>query len=670
MYAMKIIYHFILYCLLLLPVIATAQARQAVSLNGPWTFAIDPVKVGEADQWYAAGFASEGFDKVIVPHSFSVDPRYFFYTGTAWYFKKFTAPAVQPGKRVFLRFDAVFYKASVWLNGQLIGNHEGGYTPFEWDVTDQLAAHNTLALQVDNSWDTTTIPGARTPDTAFRPNATQMYAWINYGGITRPVQLITRPAVFVQNLKVVADPDLKKGTAHIQVTAFLRNQSAAAGSSSVTVNIYKEGKKQTIRFAPVTAAVLPGQGQRVWLQGTLPATEVQLWGLDDPQLYEVEVIAGSDTLRRSFGIRKVEVQGTKIVLNGSPVHLGGCNRPLDYPGYGSLDPDTIMIRDLELIKNGGMEFSRISHYPVSEALLNWADAHGLLLIAEAGNWQMTDRQMASSLIRSKYEAQATEMIERDWNHPCIVAYSLGNEFQSQTPEGKAWVKDMGAFVRQLDSSRLITFASYNVWRDYVKKPEDEASQYVDFISANIYGNHLKCLQHIHEIYPDKPVFISEFGMRITETKKEPDVIAYFQKALEAFRQCDYLAGASVWTFNDYMSRYPGSDANGYRAWGLVTPQRTLRSVYTAWQEEFSPAVLSLVKRGNSQATFRITARNDFPSYTLRHYQLRCEGKDIAVKTLQPGEATEVAVPLSAAADQKINVALIKPGGFPILQKIY
>jgi beta-glucuronidase len=403
----------------------------------------------------------------------------------------------------------------------------------------------------------------------------------------------------------------------------------------------------------------------------LPAAEVKLWGQDDPQLYEAEVIAGADTTRKRFGIRKLEIQGTKILLNGEPIHMGGCNRPLDYPGYGSLDPDSILNKDLSLMKSGGMELSRISHYPVSESLLNWADAHGLLIIAESGNWQMTDRQMASPLMRAKYESQTKEMIERDWNHPCIIAYSLGNEFQSQTPEGKAWVKDMSAFVKTLDNTRFITFASFNVWRDYVKKREDEASQYVDFISANVYGNHLKCLQHIHGIYPDKPVYISEFGMRLTENKKEADVIAYFQKAMEAFRQCDYLVGASVWTFNDYMSRYPGTDANGYRAWGLVTPQRALRSVYTMWQEEFAPATIALVKRDNGQATFRVMARVDFPSYTLRNYQLRCEGKSIALRTLRPGEAAEVTVPLlSNDNNRKITISLVKPGGYTILNKTY
>jgi beta-glucuronidase len=661
---MKIIYTILF---LITPLLSVAQTSPTVSLNGPWAFALDPVKVGERDRWFAADFASAGFDKVQVPHSFSVDKRYFFYTGTAWYFKTFQMPVVPKGYRAFLHFDAVFYKTAIWLNGQKAGVHEGGYTPFEIEVTNYLNKKNVLAMWVDNSWDTTTIPGAKTTDTTLRSNATQMFAWMNYGGITRPVQLIIRPEVFIQNVKITAEPDLQKGHARISVLTLVKNLPAVTSEQPVTVNIYFEGKKINTRFKPATINRKPDQVARLLLEGVLPAAEVKRWSQDEPNLYTAEVITGTDTMRKHFGIRKLEVKGTQILLNGEPIRMGGCNRPLDYPGYGSLDPDSLLEKDLALIKSGSMELSRISHYPVSESLMHWADKHGLLIIAEAGNWQMTPRQMADPLMRAKFQSQMKEMVERDWNHPSLIAYSLGNEFQSQTPEGKAWVKDMRAFVRTMDTTRLVTFASFNVWRDYVKRPEDEASQYVDFICANIYGNHAGCLQHIHEVYPDKPVYISEFGIRLTESKKEEDRMAYFKKAMQDFRQCSYLAGVSVWTFNDYMSRYPGTDADGYRAWGLVTPQRTLRKTYTLWQEEFSPAVIELVKTENGKAVLQVTARNDFPSYTLRNYQLRLGDQSITLNVLRPGESQSIAIPLPGTGS--LQVALVKPGGFVILTKI-
>lgn len=644
----------ITYLLIIWLLPAFAQAQQ--SLNGPWNFALDPQETGEHFQWYAPGFPSAGFDKVQVPHSFTVDKRYFFYTGTAWYFKTFNAPVQRQGYRTFLRFEAVFYKTKIWLNGQQAGEHEGGYTPFEIDVTQLLKEKNTLALSVNNAWDSTTIPGSKTSDDKGAVNAREVYAWMNYGGITRPVQLITRPAVFIENMQVTAEPDLKKGNARIRIAAFIRNSSSQAVQPGITARIGERAP-----FKAAAPSVAPGSTAPVILESVLPASAVKLWSQDAPHLYEATVIAGTDTLRKTFGIRKLEVKGTQLLLNGEPIRMGGCNRPLDYPGQGSLDPDEVLEQDLALIKGGSMELSRLSHYPVSEKLLNWADKHGMLIIAEAGNWQMTPRQMADPVMRKKYQQQLKEMIENDWNHPSVIAYSLGNEFQSQTPEGQAWVKDMMAYVKSIDKSRLVTFVSFNVWRDYVQKPEDEASQYVDFISANVYGNHLKNLQHIHKVYPDKPVYIAEFGIRLTENRKEEDRLTYFKKAMEDFRQCDFLVGASVWTFNDYLSRYPGTDPDGYRAWGLITPQRELRATYKLWQEEFAPAMLEMT----GTADIKITARRDFPSYTLRNYQLRYNGKVYPLKTLRPGESQVISLP-----SVKGPVELVKPGGYVVLSKSF
>jgi beta-glucuronidase len=648
---------YILLLLLFGPVAAMAQGTSKWPLDGTWTFALDPLNSGVHNKWYAADFVTAGFDKVQVPHSFSVDRRYFFYTGTAWYFKKFDAPVVPKGYRTFLQFDAVFYKTGIWLNGQVAGQHEGGYTPFEIEVTHLLKEKNTLTVQVNNAWDTTTIPGAKASDAKESPAMAQLYAWMNYGGITRPVKVVTRPAAFIQNIKVLAEPDLKKGNARIRITTFLKDFQ----SPEVKVNIYQQGQQNNIRFKQLSANT-----SQVVLEAVLPAAKY--WGPDAPHLYEAEVIAGADTMRKTFGIRRLEVKGTQLLLNGEPIRMGGCNRPLDYPGYGSRDPVAILDKDLALIKSGSMELSRISHYPVSESMLDWADKHGMLIIGEAGNWQMTPRQMADPAMRAKYESQLTEMVTRDWNHPSVIAYSLGNEFPSETPEGIDWVKDMGAFVKSLDASRLITFASFNVWRDYVKKPEDEASQYVDFISTNIYGNEqLPHLQHIHEVYPDKPVYISEFGMRLPQQGKEEDRISYFRRAMDIFRRCDYLIGASVWTFNDYMSRYPGTDPDGYRAWGLVSPDRTLRPVYAVMQEEFSPAVIERVKVSDGKATVKITARIDFPAYTLRNYQLRYGNLSQDLRVLKPGESQEVTIPVT---DKTWTVSLVKPGGFVILHKAF
>jgi len=638
--------------------IVLGQGRSAASLNGNWTFALDPVKVGEREGWYRPEVASDKFDEVTVPHCFSVDKRYEFYTGKAWYFKRF--PSRGSGElpmRSWLHFDAVFYRARVWLNGERVGDHEGGYTPFEVEVTGKLKQENVLAVEVDNSWDTTTIPGAKTSVPYQAGNVGQQYPWINYGGITRPVSLVTRPEVFIKRIKVSTDPDLKKGAARVRVRAVVDGVSRLL----IGGRIYREGRG-VVRDLK---SVLVGVDSTVNFETVLPANQVALWDQDHPNLYKAEVFLGSDTLAVAFGIRKLEVQGNRLLLNGEPIKMGGANRPLDHPGYGSMDPAVVLDKDLGLMKDGCMEMSRINHYPVPEYLLDWADRNGLLIIEEAGNWQMTPKQMSDTMMRRKWQSQMREMVERDWNHPSIFAWSVGNEFQSQTEEGKSWVKDMGAFTRGIDSSRLITFASMMVWRETVKAAQDEASAFVDFISANIYGNYLKNIQHIHAVYPDKAVFLSEFGVRADQVKDEGQRVAHLQNAMAAFRQCDYVIGACVWTFQDYRSRFPGSNVNGYRPWGLVTPQREVRGMYTAWQEEFAPAVVEGVSSAG-KLTIRVTARKDFPSYTLRGYALSCNGQSLPLRTLRPGESQELVI--DAVGETKVS--LVKPGGFVILTKSF
>jgi len=642
---------FVVFFVVVLPVLSFGQmGRGAQSLDGEWTFAMDPMKKGEDMRWPTAGFAYEHFDKVQVPHCFSVDPRYQFYTGTAWYFRKFIGNG--GGLRQFLHFGAVYYRSKVFLNGEVVGEHEGGYTPFELEVTGRLKDQNYLAVEVDNGWDTTTIPGAKTQVGYQSDNMGFFFPWINYGGIIRHVQLVSRPADYVRQVKVISTPDLVRGTAKVKIV--VTPSSSSDGSGAVNACIFKEGDGGRV-------ACKSGLSSAVLVMD-IPAKDLQLWDQDHPRLYRAVVTMGVDTFSTTFGIRRMQVQGTRLLLNGEPVRFGGANRPIDYPGFGSIDPPEVLEKDLGLMKSGCMELSRIIHYPVSEEFLDWADRHGLMIIEEAGNWQMTPKQMTDTSMRRRFEAQMREMVERDWNHPCIVAWSVGNEFQSQLPEGKSWVVDMSRFVRTMDTTRLITFASMMVAREIIKTPQDEASQYVDFISANMYGDYLKRLQHIHAVYPDKPVFVSEFGIRTDGVKNENGRIEHLRQAMEAFRQCDFLIGASVWTFNDYLSRFPGTNPNGYRPWGLVGPDRVPRGMYYEWQEQLAPATLELVGQG----MIRITARKDFPSYVLRDYVVRCGGQTVSVPVLRPGESRDIQVTLPAGG----AIELVKPGGFVILKKIF
>jgi beta-glucuronidase len=280
--------------------------------------------------------------------------------------------------------------------------------------------------------------------------------------------------------------------------------------------------------------------------------------------------------------------------------------------------------------------------------------------------------MDNDTIRNKFRTQFHEMAERDWNHPSVIAYSVGNEYLSDTPAGQRWTKDMIAYGRGLDPTRLFTFASMRL-NAMPKSPADEASQYVDFVCTNTYGNHAAVLRKIHELYPDKPILVSEYGRRADGPGGEARQVAYLEGFLQDIRAMPFVIGAAWWSFNDYQSRYPGTNPSGYRPWGLVGPDRTPRPLYAAHQREMAPVTLEKVgwqpgSDGRHGLRVRITARPDFPSYALSGYRLKAGPVTLPVPDLQPGQSAELTIPVRGFA-QTLAVEIHKPGGFLILHQL-
>ncbi|MCE7040760.1 glycoside hydrolase family 2 protein [Dyadobacter sp. CY312] len=657
----------------------------AIPLHGEWLFALDPANMGLPGKWYMQNVPQGGrFDKVTVPHSFSVDKRYEFYTGTVWYRKPFTwKPATN--KRVILHFDAAYYKTDVWLNEQKVGSHEGGYTPFHFDVTDFLKeGNNILAVSVNNdTWQPGSIPGAKDDNAVNDP----FVGWMNYGGLIRPVYFTIESEVYSENMKIDALPDLEKGTATIKTQLRIRNASTKPVSPKTGISVSFDQKEIPLKWKTKSVTIQPGQTGIVESETALTSAQVKLWNLDDPNLYQLKAFLGSDTLSSNFGIRKVEIKNVQLQLNGKPLKLGGGNRVVDYPKLGSLEPDWLIEKDFRLMKEAGMEFHRLTHYTPSEHFYDLADKYGMLIITEAGNWQLTPKLMNNDTIRKNFHQQFKEMAERDWNHPSVIAYSVGNEYNSLGDAGQRWTKDMIDYARNLDPTRLYTFATM-LLNTLPKKPEDEASQYVDFVSTNTYGNHAKALDHIHALYPEKPILISEWGLR-ADSKEETtqgllkssehdfgssEVVQakHVSEVVAEIRKRPYVIGASWWTYNDYQSRFHGSNPNGYRPWGIVRPDRSLRPAYYVYQKEMSPVTIEKTgfkvgDQGEHVLTLKVTARNDFPAYAIQGYYIQTSGKSVNIPNLNPGESKEIEIAVKGF-DKNLKINIFKPTGFKVLDE--
>jgi beta-glucuronidase len=655
-----------LFSLIISLVCVQMQVRaQDISLNGTWNFAIDPLSKGEIAGWQKAwkvaekdtGYFAEAFDKVTVPHCWSLDRRYN-HIGKSWYRKGFKLPTDVQDKTVRLHFEAVFYKCRVFLNGVLVAYHSGGYTPFSVDISKQAKYPevNFLAIEVDNSWDEFSLPSAKIGDNPRH----QLFPWYEYGGITRDVSLLITSKIYVANQKIEAVPNLKNNTASLKMATWIDNKSFNDTTVSLTSIITNRTTGKAVLTLERPIKLKAFTKEKVLIEAKLASIDVLLWDFDDPNLYDVQTTVGQDPLSKFatyFGIREFKIEKAQFLLNGKPIHGMGANRASDHPVYGSTDPEILANQEMTMLRNGNMFFSRLCHTPASKYYYKWADENGYLIVAEIPAWQTSTVLMANQRVKDEFTAQMTEFAETYWNSPSIVAFSVGNEYDSWTPEGDEWTRYHIAKYRAIDSTRLMTFAALNFAAnaEAIKVPHD-AMRHCDFISFNCYssGKGLeKSIKVFHQKYPEKPIFASEFGKRSDEVKSEQERVKNFNEFIDVLKANPYAVGASHWTAFDYASRYPNTNDNGYRPWGMIDEKREPRELYKAFQKDASPVI---VKVENDKIS--ITAKPDFPSYTIKNHVLKImEGSEVKgsypIPTIDIGKTVELKVTKTAV--QKVVI---------------
>jgi beta-glucuronidase len=659
-----------IFCLLVSFIISA----QETSLNGEWSFALDPLSRGEAMDWEkpwkynekdsANGYAAEKFDKVIVPHCWSTDIRYNF-VGKAWYRKAIKIGEENKDKLVRLKFEAVFYKCRIFINGELAAYHTGGYTPFIVNITKHVKFNqvNFIAIEVDNSWTELTVPGARIGDL---PSA-QFFPWYEYGGITRDVSLLITDKVYIKNQKIETLPNLKTGTAKIKIITWVENRSLIDETVTIQPSITNRTTSSTIQNSTSlqkATLVKAFSVEKIIQDLELSANEVLLWDFDNPNLYDVKSKLNfsqksTNEYNTYFGIREFKVDGIVLKLNGNAIKVAGSNRHSDHPIYGSTEPAELAKIDMELQRNGHMIFARMNHTPVSKHFIKWADENGYLIINEVPNWQISPVLMNSAQVKADYSAQLKELVEAYWNSPSIVGYSTGNEYASWTPEGDEFTKEQITNFKALDSTRLVTFVAIGtaVNPSNLKLPHD-AFRYCDFLNFNNYSSMEgldKNINLLHTKYPNKPIFISEIGMRSDEVKSEQERIDHLKGIITTINKHPYVIGFAYWSFNDYLSRFAGTNKNGYRPWGIVDANRNPRALYYAFQKELAPVSLTINKNN-----ITITGKAGFPSYTISNHVLKVIDNNKTIEVLpiaeiKPGNSIEVKTKKAISKNSKIII---------------
>jgi len=550
------------------------QYRQWIDLSGIWDFKPDHEDRGRQEGWPAG---VDGTRPIAVPASWNdqfEDLRDFL--GPAWYTRTFSVPWGWDSSRILLRFNSVNYLAQVWLNGVALGAHEGGHLPFIFDITEQVKPlENTLTLRVDGR-----LAGDRVPpgdvtgsDLDFFPSHGEnfpqtQFDFFPYCGIQRPVLLYCQPKIALDDITVASELAGRHARLWVGVDA---------GDSDIRVTLHEQDKD----------LFEVGKGEV-----RLDLRDPRKWSPQDPFLYDLTIELHNenqvvDAYSLPVGIRTVAVEGDQLLLNGEPVYLQGFGRHEDFPVSGrGLNPP-VNIKDYALMRWIGANSFRTSHYPYSEQMMALADRLGYLVIDETPavglffNADGYDRRLALC------KQFTREMIMRDKNHPCVIAWSLANEPHSGREQAKPFFRELYDLTKKLDPSRPVTLVS-------CMGVVEEAFEFLDFMCLNRYFGWYQDsgqiqrgvdflsaeLDLLHDTY-QKPLVLTEFGAdafpgqhaQPPEMFSEEFQAEFLTAYIIALRSKLYVVGEHVWNLCDFKTSQGITRMGGLNHKGVFTRDR-------------------------------------------------------------------------------------------------
>lgn len=560
------------------------EKRYVQTLDGAWRFCTDPADMGEEQGWEKC--LPTDAATVAVPSVWNCESGLLSYEGAAWYEKKFYTK----GGCLRFCFGAVMTVAKVWLDGELLGSHYGGFTQFDFIVSDVSEGYHTLTVMADNRFDEQSIPQKKVD-------------WYHYGGIVRGVSVETLEGICVLNnrLEYTLSEDLSSLEGHFVLECF--NAKKRRYASKVTISVGGE-------LVYEGTIAISGR-QRVQL--TFPpftVKNVRLWNVGAPTLYDVCIRTETDDLFDRVGFRRIEVKDKQILLNGSPVEFRGVNRHEEHADFGFSFPFSRMKHDIDLILDLGCNAIRGSHYPNSQEFVDYLDERGILFWSEIPIWGcgFSQEALGDKTVVARGLEMHREMVKYYYNHPSIVFWGMHNEILSDTPEGLEMTKKYYAYLKENGGNRLVVYASNR----HVK---DISFGYTDVICLNMYfgwysGDLPRWNTFMDEIceylagqgVSHLPIIFSEFGggaiygFHDAERPKwsEEYQAELLEYTLTLFHKHPAVHGSFVWQFCDIRTcaEMGFSRARGFNNKGIMNENRrpkaayyTVRKCYHAFAEE-------------------------------------------------------------------------------------
>ncbi|GAA1061921.1 beta-glucuronidase [Agromyces bracchium] len=582
---------------------ATAT-RELVSLNGLWKFAVDSGDLGEP---WAGPLATKL--EAPVPASYNdlfTDSAIRDHVGWVWYQRTARVPRGWAGERVFVRFDAATHEGVVYVDDVEVVRHEGGYLPFEADITDHVTAgaEFRLTVGVNNVLTPDTIPPGLVKELpGGRKQQGYMHDFYNYAGLHRSVQLYSAPATRVTDVTVVTDVEGSTGLVGYAVET--------SGEAAVRTTLRDE------QGAVVATAV--------GAEGTLEVPDVRLWQPGAAYLYDlaVELVEGDavvDEYALHVGVRTVEVRENRFLINGEPFYFTGFGKHEDIAVKGKGHDDAFLVHDFELIDWIGANSFRTSHYPYAEEVMDYADRHGIVVIDETAAVGLNSRisggiaDLMSAFggasgeegfgpkMAEAHRREIRELIARDKNHPSVVMWSIANEPDTMAEGTDDYFEPLFAYARELDPTRPVTFVNVMMAPPNVCR----VSKFADVICINRYYGwyvdtgdlataevHLEAELRGWEQMYGKPMIMTEYGADtlpgLHSVWDQPWTEEFQANLLDmyhrVFDRVDSMVGEQVWNFADFQTSVGIFRVDGNKK-GVFTrdrrPKAVAHSLRTRW----------------------------------------------------------------------------------------
>ena len=625
--------------------------KNVLDLNGKWDFSVHPEKdffkteahkewseIDVPGEWVMQGFEVEPATAAGYSHNFQIENKW-------------------EGYRIKLKCEAIYSECRIWINGNEVGSHMGGFTPFEFDVTEFVnSGDNHIAISV------------KSESLADTLSSGSQYAVHPLGGISRPIYLLAIPKVNLASLHVSTTFEADYINAKLNIEAIIANETKHAQGCRIEYTLIDpDGKPVPVNGEQKTGIEIE-KGSLQKLSTSLSVVNPLKWDSEHPNLYKLyakiflDGKEASTTVRR-FGFREIEVRGNQVYVNNMPVKLHGvCRHEVD-PSRGRSLTGNQWYEDVKIFKEGNVNYIRTSHYPPNEKLLEACDELGMFVEVEApfcwaNKARITDDNYFESILQP-----TLEMVERDKSHPSVLLWSLGNE----SSDFDVLFKESGRLVKEADPSRPRIFSQWS--------PDGDNNQ------LEIGNHHYPGSGGPHKYKDSKrPMVFDEYlhlnAYNRYELMTDPGVRDFWGDLLFSMWEDMYYAkgvlGGALWAGIDDSFFLPDGHVVGYGTWGPIDGWRRPKPEYWHMKKVYSPVKIELID-GEKDSLVTLEIENRYLFSNLNECKIKWKNNDregVIAPSVAPYEKQKVTLPFTNNELGTFSINVWKDGNVPVDQYFF